>query len=324
MTRSVYTVVLGCLATALWAGQAAAQDPSVRVRSFPMPNSVVALSALSPNRAVIGVALSTGTLADTLGLEVTDVTADGPASAAGIVAGSRLQAINGVSLRISADDARDPATADAGYRRLQRELAARSAGDEVELRVLHNGAVRSVRVTTVAASALNTADSRAFTSAFSMLRSTRAELGLSVGSAENARDTLGLFITSVRADGPADSAGVIEGERIAAINGVDVRVPREDVGVRGAAAARLARFQRELARVAPGESVALRVFTNGRYREITLRADSASGVGAINLPMRFENPRFDVRSAPDGWVAMPGAVSAPVGRAPRARAPSRW
>lgn len=307
MTRTVSTMALSCLLTGLCASQALAQSTPVRVRSFPMPNGVVAFSTHSPDRAVIGVGLSANTMADTLGLEVLDVTADGPASAAGIETGSRLQAINGVSLRISADDARDPATSDAGYQRLQRELAARSAGDVVELRVLHNGAVRTVRVTTVAASALaasalTTAMPRALTSGFTFTRSTRAELGLQVGSAGNSRDTLGVFITSVRADGPADSAGLIEGERIAAINGVDVRVPREDVRVRGAAAARLSRFERVLAQVKPGETVALRVYTNGRYRDVTVRADSASGIGAITLPARFENQRFEVRSTPPARV----------------------
>ncbi len=303
MNNTVSTAALALLATGLLAGHAQAQvsvqsptrDPQqVRIRTFEGPN-VMSFSTLSPNRVVIGVGLATGSLADTLGLAVADVTPNGPAAAAGIMEGSRLQAINGVSLRISADDARDPLTADAGYRRLQRELGERTAGDKVTLRVLANGTARDVAVTTVAASALATVGTRTLTSGMWPARAPRAVLGIGIGSAGNPRDTLGVFITSVRTEGPADKAGIIEGERIAEINGVDVRVPREDADVPSAASARLSRFQREMDKVAPGESVSLRVYTNGRYRSVSVRADSASAFRAVNLPMLLDDMRFDLR-----------------------------
>ncbi len=291
-----------------------AQDPQVRIRALEAPRAM-AFALADANRAVLGVGLSTGTRADTAGLEITEVTPDGPAAKAGLVAGARIEAINGVSLRISADDAADPLTADAGYRRLQRELGKAKPGDAVELRVREGTGVRTVTLTTVSAADL--ARSRVATVA-PRLRGvresleSRAALGLGVGSAGNARDTLGVFVTSVTDKGPADQAGVVEGERIAAINGVDVRVPREDAEDAQARQARVARLLREVEKAAPGDRIALRVYGGGRYRDVTVTAGKASEFGGSGYRVEF-------RSGPDGaativgpgWMARPMAPGAP-------------
>ncbi len=285
MHRSHHSLAFCLIASGLLAGVASAQNPAPRIRILEAPRAMT-LAAASSNRAVIGVALSTGNVADTLGLEIIDVTADGPAALAGLQAGSRIQSINGVSLRISEADARDPLTADAGYKRLQRELGKLEAGDTVTLSVLESGKVRTVSLATTSAMAMATGrvGSALVRSRESM--ENRAGLGMRVSSADNARDTLGVFITSVTTDGPVEKAGIIEGERVAAINGVDVRVPREDAGIASAAEARVARFSRELAKVKPGEQVALRVFSNGRYRDVTVTAGKASDFGGTMF--RFE------------------------------------
>jgi len=139
-------------------------------------------------------------------LDVREVTADGLAAKAGITAGSRIQEINGVSLRISADDAADPLTADAGYRRLQRELGKLKVGDQGSLRVLSAGQSRNVNVTTVSAQALDGALKQRMRSPVAISRdfmACRAALGISIGSAGNGRDTLGMFVSAVVSDGPA-------------------------------------------------------------------------------------------------------------------------
>jgi predicted metalloprotease with PDZ domain len=270
----------------------AQQPPTLAVPPVPpepsLPRVAVApriatLMASQPNRAALGVGLRTGTRADTLGVEIVDITPDGPAAKAGLTEGMRIEAINGVSLRLSAVDAADPLTADAGYRRLQRVMAELEPGASVELRVVDGTARRRVSVTTVSQADL--ARTRAVTAVTRVrdLRSVmanRGSLGLDVRSSGNARDTLGVFITAVTLDGPADSAGLIEGERIAAVNGVDVRDPQ-------AGAARVSRMQRELERLAPGDTLTLRVFGGGRYREVRLRAGRGTETGGNRMILRF-------------------------------------
>jgi serine protease Do len=248
-----------------------------------------AMIAPQPNRAALGVGLRTGTRADTLGLEIMEVSTDGPAARAGLTVGMRIEEINGVSLRLSADDADDPRTADAGYRRLQRVMAQVEPGDAVTLRIRDGAQRRTVSVATVSSAELARARVVSIAGTARGTRESlrnRASLGLGVTSSGNVRDTLGLFITSVMGHGPADSAGVIEGERIAAVNGVDVRVPPEDVGDDQAGAARLARLTRTLDGVSPGDRVTLRVFGGGRYREVQITARAASDVGGSPLMLR--------------------------------------
>ena len=56
----------------------------------------------------------------------------------------------------------------------------------------------------------------------------RPALGIGLGSSGSRRDTLGVLVMSVQDSSPAARAGLEEGNRIAAINGVNLRVARED------------------------------------------------------------------------------------------------
>jgi hypothetical protein len=77
---------------------------------------------------------------------VLGVVDDGPAAKAGIEEGNRIAAIDGVSLRVSREDLEDQVVASSRVRRLTRAVAAKKAGDEVELRVyVGNGQFRTVR-----------------------------------------------------------------------------------------------------------------------------------------------------------------------------------
>ena len=93
-------------------------------------------------------------------------------------------------------------------------------------------------------------------------------LGLSLGSSGSRRDTLGVFVSGVTENGPAEKAGITEGVRIASINGVDLRVPREDLGDWSVTSARVARLQREVAKLKPGQTVDLSVVEGGRSRTV--------------------------------------------------------
>lgn len=97
-----------------------------------------------------------------------------------------------------------------------------------------------------------------------------AMLGMSVSVSGSDRDTLGLLISNITRGGPADDAGVDEGNRLAAINGVSLRIDRESVGQRDASDGVFRRLARELAELRSGDDVTLRVFGSGRFRNVTL------------------------------------------------------
>lgn len=296
-----------------------AQDAKPRV----VRPSTVAVSpgfdlmfARSADRAVLGVTMATGSRADTAGVRVEEVDADGPAAKAGIKSGDVITEINGVSLRLSAADAEDFALAGIGQRRLQRALTKAKPGDEVDLRVRSGGAMKSVKVKTVSAADLD--GSRQRIVARPRADDNNGAIGLSISTTGSVRDTLGLFISSVVGTGPAEKAGVIEGERIASVNGVDVRVPKEDLEDGASATARVNRFVREVRKVAPGSNVALRVYGNGRYRDVTVAAVKMSdlpssgwqmsvGDGAFQI-LRGANPPGGVmtlRGMPSGTISIP-------------------
>jgi S1-C subfamily serine protease len=226
------------------------------------------------DRAAIGVTTSSGGMRDTLGLLVQSVTADGPAEKAGIEEGNRLVSINGVSLRLSAADAGEGDMDGIANRRLIRELEKAKPGDEVELRVWAGGQTRTVKVKTVA-----------FEDLPSRTRMVRREmddrpvLGLSLSATGSRRDTLGMLVIRVTTDGPAEKAGIVEGDRVAAINGVSLRVAREDAGDGYMSSARMNRYRRELAKVSVGEDVELQVLSSGQSKTVRLKP-----VRAADLP----------------------------------------
>jgi serine protease Do len=83
-------------------------------------------------------------------------------------------------------------------------------------------------------------------------------------------------VMSVVDTGPAARAGIEEGHRIAAINGVDLRVSRDDRGDPMVSQLRVRRLQRELAKVKAGDQVELRVYAGGQYRTVRVRTVKTS------------------------------------------------
>lgn len=104
----------------------------------------------------------------------------------------------------------------------------------------------------------------------------RAALGLSIGSTGTRRDTIGVFVSAVTPKGPAENAGIIEGDRIVSINGVDLRLSSADVEDNYASELASRRMQREVAKLAPGARVNLRVWSGGRVRDVQVTAGRAS------------------------------------------------
>ncbi|HET7456766.1 MAG TPA: PDZ domain-containing protein [Gemmatimonadaceae bacterium] len=235
------------------------------------------------DRAVIGIGTAgSAGKRDTLGVLVESVWTDGPADKAGVEEGDRIAAINGVSLRLPAEDAGEPDVGGLMTRRLQRELAKVKAGDAVELSLWKGGQSKVVRVKTVDADSLRSlakvARDDRDEEEVRAARRDRAVLGLTVNASGSRRDTLGALVTSLATDGPAEKAGLVEGDRIAAINGVDLRTASEDAGDQWASGVKLNRFYREMHKVKAGQTVELRVFSAGQPRTVRITAGKAGDV----------------------------------------------
>ncbi|MDE3153157.1 MAG: PDZ domain-containing protein [Gemmatimonadota bacterium] len=279
----------------LAAGVAAAPASSqVVVRTTPraMAPAFTMFGGETP-RAVVGITTSTGDARDTLGLRVNEVAAGSPAEKAGIAEGDRIQAINGINLKLAPIDIGDQEMADAMSRRLTRELGKLAPGDAVSLRVYHDGQVRTLSLKTVDSSDLygnSTGVQYAMAAA-----EHRAVLGVSLAVNGSKRDTLGVLIVGVSDGGPAAKAGIEEGNRIAAINGVNLKVDREDAGDAYVSNARYERLQREMRKVKPGDDVTLDLYADGRFKTVHLKAARASEVGGMNTFMWRGNGGLDGR-----------------------------
>ena len=121
----------------------------------------------------------------------------------------------------------------------------------------------------------------------------RAALGLELRTTGTKRDTLGVFVEAVTPKGPAETAGIIEGDRIASINGVDLRTSAGDTDdsyTNGLAAHRLSR---EVQKLAPGSRVNLRVYSLGRFRDVQVTAGKASDLMRLGNRFNFMMPGMD-------------------------------
>jgi hypothetical protein len=104
----------------------------------------------------------------------------------------------------------------------------------------------------------------------------RAALGVQVSGTGSPRDTIGLFVSSVTSKGPAENAGIVEGDRLVSINGVDLRVPKDDIEDGYANGLPSRRLQREVAKLTPGARANLRVWSGGRVRDVQVTVGRAS------------------------------------------------
>jgi len=226
-------------------------------------------------RAAVGITTSSGsTVRDTLGVLVSSVYAGSPAEKAGIEEGNRIASVNGVSLKLAAADVGDDAMAGVMGRRLVRELERLNPGDDVDLRVYANGTAKSVKVKTVESGEL-------YRSRVVTRWDDRATLGLSFAVTGSTRDTIGVFVFGVDEGGPAAKAGIEEGNRIASINGVDVRARRGDEEDGVLRTAGVSRLEREIGRLKAGDEADLRVYSNGQIRSVKVKS-----VNARDLPRR--------------------------------------
>jgi hypothetical protein len=148
----------------------------------------------------------------------------------------------------------------------------------------------------------------------------RAVLGLELRPTGTKRDTLGVFVETVAPGGPAEKAGIVEGDRIAAINGVDLRVSGADVEdpyTNGLAAHRLSR---EVGKLTPGARVTLRVYSGGRFHDAEVTAGRMSDLHSSQMKMmgapgmmRFEGGPGGMMIHPDGMEMLHDGMPMPGG-----------
>src|SRR5436190_11878582 len=97
---------------------------------------------------------------------------------------------------------------------------------------------------------------RAFAYAFGDDDENRAVIGITTSTGSR-RDTLGVLVSSVTAGGPAEKAGLEEGNRIASINGVNLKVAAADVDDWDMSSIMSRRLTRELGKLKAGDDVEL-------------------------------------------------------------------
>ncbi|MEO7366484.1 MAG: PDZ domain-containing protein [Gemmatimonadaceae bacterium] len=128
----------------------------------------------------------------------------------------------------------------------------------------------------------------------------RAALGLQLTSTGTVRDTIGVFVSRVTPKGPAENAGIIEGDRIVSINGTDLRVSAADAGDSYAGELPSRRLSRAVEKLSPGNLVTLRVSSGGRIHDVQVTAGRASDLreGPFGMMMGMGGMDGMLRSMP--------------------------
>ena len=262
-------------------------------RPVPVPTPLY-LNAATAGRGYLGLTprASTGP-ADTLGLLIDGVDDSLPAAKAGIDRGARLVSIDGVDLRVDPRDLGESAAERLPESRLRRMLAAKKPGDTVELVVLTAGRRETKRVVLSESPMARTLRS---------MTTGRRSVGLGFSQRGSMRDTAGLLIISITRGSAAETAGLVEGDRLVSIDGTDLRVPTVDAGSRDGVEARLSRFRRAIESARDSQPVRLEVLSEGRRRTVNVTPARERG-WTINMG-DFGNMANDIRENIDSNMRM--------------------
>src|SRR6476661_4939021 len=125
----------------------------------------------------------------------------------------------------------------------------------------------------------------------------RAAIGISTTATGTLRDTLGLIITMVTRGSPAERAGIEEGNRIQAINGVNLRANAADIEYAEMSGSLSRRLTRALSKAKPGDEVELRVYREGRTQAIRVKTVDADSLFRRGTSVRFTRADAEDRPA---------------------------
>jgi C-terminal processing protease CtpA/Prc len=125
--------------------------------------------------------------------------------------------------------------------------------------------------------------------AFSYSEQPRAIIGVSTSSGSSARDTAGVLVASVRQGGPAEHAGIEEGNRIESINGVSLKLSPADVGDEQMGGVMMRRLSRELDKLKPGDEVDLVVAAGGQTKSLKVKTVAPSDLVEARAAYRSDD-----------------------------------
>lgn len=279
LNRPSFFLVAGAL-VATGAGPLTAQDNTLRT-----PTTFVRVDSRGSNRAALGISTGSTGKRDTLGLLIERVTPGSPADRAGLEEGYRIVSINGENLKLDPADAGQPDMTGLTTRRLTRALEKVKPGDDVTLQVYADGATKTMHVKTESLDQLDGGGTLTWTSPDDA--ADRPVVGLGLDGGGSRRDTLGLLVTSVTTDGPADKAGIEEGNRVARIDSVDLRIPGSEATSGALIGAKVQRFERELEHHKAGDPVTLQVWADGAMKTVTVKTARAGDVYHDQLQRGF-------------------------------------
>ena len=132
---------------------------------------------------------------------------------------------------------------------------------------------------------------------FDSVMTKRPAIGVQLAATGSVRDSIGVFVSRVTPNGPAEKAGIVEGDRIVAINGVDLRLNSADAGDSYAAELPVRRLTREVGKLTPGAVATLRVWSGGRVRDVPVTVGRASDLREFGMMDGY--PRGFIVPGPD-------------------------
>ncbi|MEP6690556.1 MAG: PDZ domain-containing protein [Gemmatimonadaceae bacterium] len=123
---------------------------------------------------------------------------------------------------------------------------------------------------------------RATTYSYSTDDASHAVIGVSLGGGSK-RDTLGVLITAVTEGGPAEKAGLEEGNRIAAVNGISLKLSSSDAGEDDMGGVMTNRLMRELRKAKVGDEVTLTIYANGQTKSVKVKTTDSEDLSTIGV-----------------------------------------
>ena len=267
------------------------RTPTPPPRAAPAPRPQIYLNGMTiASGGLLGITLRTSSgPADTLGILVESVQDDLPAAKAGITGGARIASINGIDLRLEPRDIGDAAAERLPESRLRRAIAAKGPGESVALEIRQDGRTQTRQVTLA-----ESPFARTFTTSN---QSARRVLGVGFAQRGTLRDTAGLLITSLTDGGAAEKAGLMEGDRVVSIDGIDLRVPAADAGSPEGVEARISRLRRALDAARDSQPVRLEVLSEGQRRTLSVTPKQETAWGWSISPGRMQGFTSDMRAS---------------------------
>lgn len=131
----------------------------------------------------------------------------------------------------------------------------------------------------------------------------RAVIGVTTSGSSSSRDTLGVFVSEVQSGSPAEKSGIEEGNRIASVNGVNLRIAAADVDDPEMANVMTRRLTRELDKLKPGDDVDLRVYSGGQFKNVKVKT-----VAPDDLYFSAERRTMDERATLGLRIGTTGSV----------------